>query len=160
MLTGAFVLALSTACSRVPPLANIHASANDVAVAALDALARRDRAALESLALSETEFRDHVWPELPAARPERNLPFSFVWGDLHQKSLLALGGTLAAHGGRRYTLVGVTSSGRTSYNSYTVHRETTLRVKDPSGELTDLRICGSMLEKGGAWKIFSFVVSE
>lgn len=162
LLVCASVLALvaSVACSRVPRLANTHPSPSSLAAAALDALARRDRAALEALALNETEFRDHVWPELPAARPERNLPFSFVWRDLHQKSVLALGNTLAAHGGGRYTLVGVAFSGRTSYNSYIVHRGATLRVKDPSGGLTDLRICGSMLEKGGAWKIFSFVVGD
>ena len=51
---------------------------------------RRDRARLDALALSEQEFRDHVWPDLPAARPERNLPFSYVWGDLHQKSNISL----------------------------------------------------------------------
>ena len=83
-------LAAIVACSRAPPLANTHSSASSLASAVLDALARRDRAALKALALNETEFRDHVWPELPAARPERNLPFSYVWGELRQKSLQAL----------------------------------------------------------------------
>ncbi len=57
--------------------------------------------ALRDLALNEIEFREQVWPELPAARPERNLPFSYVWGDLRQKSDANLERTLARHGGRR-----------------------------------------------------------
>ena len=151
-------LAVNVACSRVPPLANTHASAHTLATAVLDALERKDRVALEALALSEVEFRDHVWPDLPSARPERNLPFSYVWGDLRQKSAHALSNTLAGHGGRRYALAGVTFSGRTTYDTFVVHRETTLRVKDPAGKQVDLRVCGSMIEKDGAWKVFSYVV--
>ena len=80
----------------MPPLANTSASPEALAAAVLDALARGDRARLDALALTEQEFRDHVWPDLPAARPERNLPFSYVWGDLHQKSNLSLAQTLRA----------------------------------------------------------------
>jgi hypothetical protein len=154
-------LAVSTAaCSRVPPLANTHPSAMSLASAVLGALERRDRGALEALALSEQEFRDHVWPQLPAARPERNLPFSYVWLDLKQKSESALARTLAAHGGRRYALVDVTFSGRTDYADYRVHREATLVLRDAAGAQESLRVCGSMLEKDGAWKVFSYVVDE
>jgi len=157
---GLLALVASAACGRVPPLANTNPSANALATAVLDALARGDRAGLEALALSETEFRDYLWPELPAARPERNLPFSYVWGELRQKSAGALGNTLAEHGGRRYEFVGVTFSGRTDYVTYAVHREATVRVKAASGERMDLRLCGSMIEKDGAWKVFSYVVDD
>jgi hypothetical protein len=131
-----------------------------LASAVLDSLARRDRAALEALALNEREFEDHVWPYLPAARPERNLPLSYVWGDLHQKSESALAQTLATHGGRRYQFLGVKFEDRTDYGRYRVHREASLQVRDPSGEPTTIRVCGSMIEMNGAWKIFSYVVDE
>ena len=126
----------------------------------LESLARRDRAALELLALNEQEFRDHAWPYLPAARPERNLPFEYVWGDLHQKSESALAQTLATHGGRRYDLLGVKFEDRTDYGQYRVHREASLQVRDASGQVTTIRVCGSMIEKGGAWKVFSYVVDD
>ena len=98
--------------------------------------------------------------ELPAARPERNLPFSYVWGDLHQKSDQALAGVLSREGGRRFELVGIRFAGESDYRTYRVHREATLRVRDASGMELDLRVCGSMLEKGGAWKVFSYVVND
>jgi len=159
-LASVLALAVVAACSRVPPLANTRASANDVAIAVLDGLARGDRGGLEALAVSETEFRDQVWPQLPAARPERNLPFSYVWGDLRQKSAGALNNTLVRVGGQRYELVSVSFSGRTDYDTYTVHREATFRVRESAGEQTDLRVCGSMIEKDGAWKVFSYVVDD
>jgi hypothetical protein len=126
----------------------------------LDALARRDRAALEALALNETEFRDHVWPHLPAARPERNLPFSFVWGDLRQKSAQSLGTVFSGESGKRYDFISVRFAAHTDYGTYRVHREATFRVRDAAGMELDLRVCGSMLEHAGAWKVFSYVVDD
>ena len=160
IVVSALALAAGLACSRVPPLANTHPSASSLASAVLEALARRDRVTLEALALSETEFRDHVWPQLPAARPERNLPFSFVWGDLRQKSSQTLNSVMFREGGKRYELLDVRFAGQTDYQTYRVHREATLRVRDSSGKEQDLRVCGSMLEQDGAWKVFSYVVAD
>lgn len=149
----------AVACNSQPPLANTRGSAEALATAVLDALARRDRNALESLALSEQEFRAQVWPDLPAARPERNLPFSYVWGDLRQKSQGGLMTTLAKHGGQRYELVGVRFEGSsTRYSRCEVHRETVLAVRDADGANHDLRLFGSSVEADGAWKVFSYVL--
>jgi hypothetical protein len=156
----AVVLTLAAGCSRdARPLAHTYPSPEALAAAVLDGVARRDRPLLHGLALSEREFRDHVWPELPAARPERNLPFSYVWGDLRQKSEASLAQMLAGHGGRRYELVSVGfAGGKSPYRRYTVHRRTVLTVKDDRGVQVDLRLFGSSLEQDGAWKVFSYVV--
>jgi hypothetical protein len=161
LLTALFLGAFSLpGCGSTAPLANTQSSAETLAQAVLDALARRDRPALEALALDEREFRDHVWPELPAARPERNLPFSYVWGDLRQKSALALSSTLASSDGQRYELVAVRFSRQTPYPSYVVFHDSLFRIRRPDGTETDVRVCGSMLSKSGRWKVFSYVVDQ
>jgi hypothetical protein len=48
----------------------------------------------------------------------------------------------------------------TRYPSYTVFRETVLRVRDEQGIEADLRIFGSSLEKDDTWKVFSYVVDD
>jgi hypothetical protein len=154
----AVLLVCGAACQRKVPLAATQSSPEAVAAAVLDALARKDRPALVALALDENEFRDHVWPGLPAARPERNLPLSYVWGDLHQKSEMSLDRTLQRYGGQRLTLKTLRFSGQTDYPGYRVHRSTTLHVTDSAGAETDVRAFGSLLEKNGAWKVFSYVV--
>jgi hypothetical protein len=63
-------------------------------------------------------------------------------------------------GGKRYELLDVLFTGQTDYRTYRVHREATLRVRDSNGEERDLRVCGSMLEQDGAWKVFSYVVGD
>lgn len=160
----AALLALScvmAACRGTPALAGGKESREDVAVAVLNAVSGQDRAALRSLALSEDEFRNHVWPTLPAARPERNLPFSYVWGDLRQKSEHHLSSTLARHGGRQYELVSVRTAGAaTQYGKSVVHRDTALKVRDERGHEQEIRLFGSLIEQGGRWKVFSYVVAD
>jgi hypothetical protein len=143
------------------PLAHSFESPEALARAVLDALERKDVDLLNNLAVNEAEFREHVWPELPASRPERKLPFSYVWGDLHQKSDGALALTLVRHGGRRYEFLGLQfAGGTTPYQSYNVHRESEITVRDDRGGEQTIRLFGSVLEEGATFKVFSYVVDE
>jgi hypothetical protein len=165
--TGSLVLALGAgylACSTPSspsPLTHAHASSEALARAVLDGIARRDADGLRALSVTEEEFRVHVWPALPAARPERNLPLSYVWGDLHQKSENSLQVLLAKHGGQRYELAQVRFAREaTKYSSYVVHRESVFVIRDSADAEAQLALCGSMLEKHGQWKVFSYVVDD
>ena len=157
----AVTLCFSVACSCASRVEfdNALDTPEALARAVLDAVAGNDRASLERLTLSEGEFHDLVWPELPAARPERNLPADYVWTDLHQKSRAALARLLARHGGRRYQLESVTFKGEsTVYATIQVKRESELFVRDAEGTVHSLRAFGSMVNRRGRYKVFSYVV--
>ena len=156
----AFLLALTLAgCGEPPPLADTAPSSEALAAAVLDALADADADRLAALALDDREFREVVWPHLPASRPERGVPASYAWADLHQKSSNALRRLVARRGGRRFTLLAVDHDGETTdYGAFRVHRETRLRVRDETGREIDVRFYGSTLARDGEYKVFSFVV--
>ena len=156
----ALVLALTLAgCGAPPPLANTAPSPEALAVAVLDALAAADPDRLAALALNGREFRDVVWPELPASRPERGVPVSYAWADLRQKSSNALRRLVARWGGRRFTLLEVGYDGETTdYGTFRVHRETRLRVLDETGRELEMHFYGSTLVRGDDHKVFSFVI--
>jgi len=159
LLAVTLCFAVACACASRVELDNALDTPEALAHAVLDAVADNDRASLERLTLGEGEFRDLVWPELPAARPERNLPADYVWTDLHQKSRAALGQLLARHGGRRYQLESVTFSGEsTVYATFQVKRESELFVRDTAGTVHGLRAFGSMVNRRGRYKVFSYVV--
>ena len=100
-----------------------------------------------------------MWPHLPASRPERGVPASYAWADLHQKSSNALRRLVARRGGRRFTLLAVDHDGETTdYGAFRVHRETRLRVRDETGREIDVHFYGSTLARDGEYKVFSFVV--
>jgi len=140
------------------PLAHTFDSPSAAAAAVADALARKDLEALRTLTLSEHEFRTIVWPELPSSRPEVNLPVAYAWGTLQQTSQNSLGTTFSTHGGRRYTVVGVEfAGGTTRYESFAVHRKAQMLVRGEDGAEQRLALFGSLLEREGRFKIFSYV---
>ena len=149
-------------CATAPapkPLSHAFESPEALARVVLDALAARDQATLGALPLSATEFRQIVWPELPSSRPEVNLPVEYAWGDLSTKSRGHLGATLDEWGGRRLALVRLEFRGdTTAYKTFSVHRDAQLTVRTDTGEERRIRLFGSILERDGQFKLFSYVV--
>jgi len=155
-----FALLLAGCNSKtLPSLTNPQASSEALALAVLDALRTEDIDQLGSLALNGQEFRDVVWPELPSSRPERGLPVSYAWNDLNQKSRNALKRLVNRWGGRAFTLLGTAYDGETThYETFSVHRETRLHLRDDNGEEHEVHLYGSTLVRGNEFKVFSFVV--
>jgi hypothetical protein len=146
---------------RPPRLAAAQPSAELLGREVLGALRQRNESRLRELAVDGEEFRRHVWPGLPAARPERNVPVDYVWGDLRQKSELGLRRTVQTYGGQHFELRSVKFAGpSTDYGSYRIHRETVLVAVDAAGRESELRLLGSMLELNGQWKVYSYVVDH
>ena len=142
-----------------PPLTRTFASPEALASAVTDALSRTDGAVLAGLALSEEEFRHYVWPSLPVSRPERNLPFDYVWKDLQAKSRAHLAARLNDPALRGLTVTEVAFDGEaTEYSGFTVMRKARLHVRDGEGVARSVRLFGSMLRKDGRYKLFSYVV--
>jgi len=130
-----------------------------VAGAVVRGFADRNLEALQELAVTEAEFRLVVWPKLPASRPERNLPFEYVWKDLAAKSEDNLRARLAKWEDRGFVLVSLLfKGGVTDYGTYKVHRDTELRLRDKDGREETGRLFGSIIEYQGRFKIFSYVV--
>jgi len=130
-----------------------------MAQAVLTAVEANDIERLRALAVTEQEFRSHVWPELPASRPERNVPFDFVWEMLQRNSESHLRQTLSKFQSQPLTLVRMEFSGETTdYDGVTVRRDTRLVVKDGAGNERIVRLFGSTIEQRGRYKVFSYVV--
>jgi len=145
--------------SAVEELSYTFGSAEDAGRAVLEAVAQRDVQTLRLMPLTEHEFRTVVWPELPASRADVSLPFAYAWGTLAQNSAGSLAQILDRYGGQQYELTSVRVSGDvTAHPSFTVHRKVELAVRNAQGEPGRLRLFGSLLERQGQWKIFSYVV--
>ena len=141
------------------PLTQTFASPEELARAVLAALERKDLAALRAMALSEAEFREHVWPELPTSRPERNVPFDYAWGQLKQHSDGSLAETAGRYAGRPLRFVRTSFRGETTqYQTFGVMRESEIIAADESGRELILRLYGSAMLKDGRYKLYSFVV--
>lgn len=148
-----------TSCRDGLALRNAQASPVAVASLVVRGLAARDLDGLRALAVTEAEFREIVWPKLPASRPERNVPWDYAWQDLHGKSEVHLRSLLAPWQDRGFAVTEVTFRGQTTdYGTYRVHRETIVTLRDVTGKEQKGRLFGSMIEMDGRFKVFSYVV--
>jgi len=158
-----FVAALAAACqtSTSPSLTHTFESPEEVARAVVRGFGEGNLAALQDLTLTESEFREIVWPKLPASRPERNLPMDYVWKDLAAKSDHHLRARLAEWKDRGFVFVALTfKGGVTDYGTYKVHRNTELRLRDRDGQESSGSLFGSIIEYKGRYKVFSYVVDR
>jgi hypothetical protein len=122
----------------------------------LSVLAAGDPEQATPLAVSEREYKEIVWPEMPAAL---NVPGDFAWDNMWPKSRYGLDRTFKRYGGQRLELVRLAFAGETTkYRTFTVHRDARCVVRDKSGKQQTLDLFGSVLEDGGRYKLFSFVV--
>lgn len=163
LLTSLFLSACTqpTSPSSKVPLTSTFDSREALAQAVLGRLASKDVAGLKALALSEQEFKDHVWPELDTSRPERNVPFEYAWGQLKQRSDGYLDVTVGRYAGQKLRFVSTQFTGETTkYPSFSVMRESEIVAADDTGRDLVLRLFGSAMVKDGRYKLFSFVVDD
>ena len=149
----------TAACaSAPPPLTHAADSPEALGRAVVERLAARDTEGLRQLMLTRDEFETHVWPHLPASRPETNMPMSFVWNRLQQQSEGHLAQVVARHGGQPMTFVGIATTGDSSaYGAVHVDRESTLTVRTAAGAVEEVRLFGSIVRQGSRYKVFSYV---
>ena len=158
MAAAAALVAVAAVRGSGPPLETTFDSPHGLATAVLDAVQRRDRGALGRLALSDQEFRDHVWPSLPASRPGRNLSVDYVWNDLAGKSLAYLASSLNRPLPAGARVQAVAFDGETTrYGTFNVHRRSRIMVVDRAGQVSTVRLFGSAIEMAGRFKVFSYV---
>ena len=155
---AAAIVAAAAVIAEPGPLRATFESPQALGAAVLDAYQRQDREALRRLALSEEEFRAVVWPVLPASRPERNLTVEYVWGDLAGKSLAYLSSNLKRPFPSGAQVASVSFDGEsTRYGTVTVHRRSQVTLTDASGQVSTVRLFGSIIEQDGRYKVFSYV---
>ena len=161
LLTSLFLPACTqpTTPSGKLPLSHTFETPEALAQAVLDRLGRADVEGLRALALSEQEFKDHVWPELDTSRPERNVPFEYAWGQLKQRSDGFLANTVGRYAGRPLKFLRTSYRGETTqYKSFMVMRESEVIAADETGKELVLQLFGSAMLKDGRYKVFSYVV--
>ena len=139
-------------------LLNAASSPEALARNFLTALNRNDKAAIQALRITKKEFCEYVWPELPSSRLP-NVTCDWAWEQATLNSLSGLSEVLPAHGKKRYEAVSIRfAKGTDRYQTYKVHKEPWLTIRDGAGKQQELRLFGSLLEMDGQYKFFSFVI--
>lgn len=146
-----------TAQLRPPRLRHGAPSPEELSRRVLAALQDGDLPTLESLALSEEEFREFVWPELPVSNPKTNVPLEYVWGEVRLRSTARLQQLLRTLKGERFALARTSHRGpRTDYPSHRAYSDFEIILRDPGGKEREYLLFGTLIEMDGVWKVYSY----
>jgi len=121
------------------------------------AIVRSDTNDLRAMAVHGREFVDLYYPESPYARPPYHQPPSLAWTMIQNTSVNGLTALLRHWGGRPVRYVDhrcdpkVLHEGRT-----TRYAGCLVRLVDEKGDTTSRLAFGSIVERGGEYKLLSF----
>jgi hypothetical protein len=145
----------SAGASSAPEMEGAHPSAEALVEAALEAVARGDRAALESLLVTRDEHHDLLWPALPESE---HLSFEYArWLNEHNTGK-AIERALERFGGEEFRLRRIEyMKGTETYPGFSLHRGAKLVVQHLSdGAEGELTLVDVLVERPEGWKLLDY----
>jgi hypothetical protein len=138
-------------------LRNTAPSGEALATQVLAAMVKGDTPALRRLALSEQEFRQYVWPELPVSNPRTHVTFDFVWKDVAYRSGLWMERLEKDLRGSKARLARVVRRGEiVRYRNYRAWSDMKVVLADESGLEREYPLFGTLIEMDGRFKVYSY----
>ena len=139
-------------------LTNAAPTPRDLAEKVLEAIRSRDVEVLESIRITEGEYKTRIWPEFPqASSPKNTIPAGFHWGLLDLKSRQGAAKAIRAFGGTDFELLELveTRPAREYATFRLVDYELRVRRRQ-DGEEGLLRFLGSLVVMDDGCKLLSY----
>ena len=132
-------------------------SPDQLGLAVVDALNRKDIEQLNRLRVKREEFLDWIWPAFPASRPPSNFPGDFAWSNLNKKCNIGMKKWIDRYGEHNLKFVDIRFDRPSeTYDGFQLLRGTILTLQNVAGEKRELKILGSVVVKNNRYKLLSY----
>jgi hypothetical protein len=123
----------------------------------VDAVTRQDTAAIQGMVLSRAEYGWIYFPSLQRMNPRTNMQPEVMWMLHTQESQKGITRVLRRLGGgqARFGAYACEDAPQVEEANRYFH-QCTVQTIAPDGETAPLKLFGSMIERGGRWKIVSY----
>ena len=132
-------------------------SPDQLGLAVVDALNRKNIEHLNRLRVQREAFMDWIWPAFPASRPPSNFPGDFAWSNMNKKCNIGMKKWIARYGGHNLKFVSLRFDRPSeTYAGFQLLRGTVLTLENAAGEKWELKILGSVVVKNSRYKLLSY----
>ncbi len=148
--------------SAKPDAGGWFGSADELARGVAQALSANDRKELDRFRISRDEYMAIVWPELPVSKIEQwKSQSGFVWSQHAAKSDAGLRLILDRFGGKNLTIRSVKCEAPAQeYASFRLYVRPAIEVADQSGAKPADPVLGTIIERSGRFKVFSYSIKD
>jgi len=150
-------------CAISPDAQGWFGSAEELVRAVSLALSASDRAALDRFCITREEYLQLVWPQLPVSKIEQwKKQSGFIWTQHAAKSDSGLRQLLANYGGLRLAVrsVAFTTPAQEYDGAFRLHVRPAIAATDQSGAGMAPTLFGSLIERSGRFKVFSYSLRQ
>jgi hypothetical protein len=141
----------------VTALANGSASREELVKRLVRAVSAQDTTDLRAMALTAREFADLVYPTSPYTHPPYRQPPGLVWSQIMNPSVSGFRRLMRRRGGMQYQYVSHTCRPQPERQGENrLWLECRIRMVGPERDTTTQRWFGTIIERGGQFKIVSF----
>lgn len=128
-------------------------SPNQIGLAVVDALNRKDIVKLNRLRVQRQEYISWIYPRFP----KNNFPPDFAWNNLNKKCNIGMKRWIETYGELNLSFVNIRFNRPTeSYKGFHLLRGTVLTLQDTSGKELELNVLGSVVVKNSRYKLLSY----
>ncbi len=132
-------------------------SPDQLGLAVVDALNRKDIEHLNRLRVQREEFLGWIWPEFPASRPPSNFPSDLAWSNMNKKCNIGMKKWIDRYGGQTLKFVNIRfDRPQETYKGFQLLRGTVLTLQNAEGKKQELKILGSIVVKDNRYKLLSY----
>jgi hypothetical protein len=137
------------------------ASLDDLVRTVERGLAEQDTTRLLDLMINEREYREIIYPALPAAHPPINAPFETLWVTHYPDAYGGLMRILRLYGGHDVEILAVRfEAPDQDFVNFTLHENSRVDIVVDGRREDDRRLFGSVIHAGGGWKVLSYPDEE
>jgi hypothetical protein len=120
-------------------------------------LAEQDTTRLLDLMINEREYREIIYPALPAAHPPINAPFEAIWVTHYPEAYAGVLHILRPYGGRNVEILAVRfDAPDQDFVNFTLHETSRVDISVDGRWAENQRLFGSVVEVGDRWKVLSY----
>lgn len=123
----------------------------------LEALEKRDTARLYDLTLTQDEYLNWIWIEMPSSKPIFNIPLEFVWENNWRNSVKGAYRALYNYGGKKLAFASLEfKEPDDEYQSFKFKMKPLLTVVDSAGKAYKLGYFSAIVEMNGLYKALNY----
>jgi hypothetical protein len=114
-----------------------------------------DGPSAQKSAVTQSDFLNVLWPEMPQSRPAAQVPGSEAWDFLYNRNIASFNRTMGDFHNKGLRLVSFKVGHVDEYTNYRLHQDIIIQAEMADHQPVELDLVRTVVERNGRFKVYS-----